>query len=236
MRIGLGLGVTRLGGGDPVDRALSGFKHVYDARKGSAFTDYGTGDADGTATDVTHSGKWWTFNGSSSRADLFARPSITLGATDEATFLYVVRRPGGNPAANEVVFAYKNSTSAASAGFRTVVNTTSVAQTSAGDGTNSVTKNSTPAVNSGTLCVFVVRFKASYVSTWLNGSAGSSDTSRGSVADATPTTAANARAGAQSGTLANYLTGDIGLVAATQRWLDDTEATTVTNLCLAAWA
>jgi len=218
MKLGLGLSIPGIAAqqGKQGERILSTAKHLYDARRGSTWTDYGTdGTATGAATDVTHSGKWWSFNGSSSYVNLWGVSSIPLTASSNAWFVVVARRTSAsNPSALGSVLGYKNGTTAANAGFRLTCSTSSVLSLSVGDGTNSETKTSTGvALKDSTVLVTTARFTASEIAMVINNTT-MGTTSRGSVVDASPTTITTARAGANSHSLTGYLDVDIGLIAA----------------------
>jgi hypothetical protein len=217
MKLGLGLSIPGVAaqGGNQGERILSTAKHLYDARRGSAFTDYGTSPTNGTATDVTHSGKWWSFNGTSSYVNLWGVASIPLTDASNAWFVVVARRTSAsNPAALGSVLGYKNGTTAANAGFRITCSTTSALSLSVGDGTNSETKTSTGvALKDSTVLVTTARFTPTEIALVVNNT-GMGTTSRGSVVDASPTTITTARAGANSHSVSGFLDVQIGLIAA----------------------
>jgi hypothetical protein len=234
MRIGLGLGVTRLGGGDPVDRALAGFKHIYDARKGATFTDYGTGDADGTASNISHSGNWWSFNGSGSYADLWANGSISLAADASATFVLVLRRTSeSNPNVTRVPFSYKDDVVAADRGPRFGLTTAGNLSAIVGDGTTSTTKTTSGVTFTSSAVRVVTLLVASTVELRVDGTLYGTTTR--TVADATPNTV-GARLGANASALTSPWDGDVGLCAAAQRALSSTEIADLVVAAKATWS
>jgi hypothetical protein len=242
MKLGLGLSIPGIAaqGGNQGERILSTAKHLYDARRGSAFTDYGTGGANGAATDVTHATKWWTFNGSSSVVTLWAPASIALGATDNATIVVAFRRTQGTVNAGiGAILSSKDEIALTAKGFRVVLNTSGAGarpDLQVGDGTLSAAKAGTgfQAIN-GTVIVGVGTFGTSLVSWHLNGTQiGTTD--RSSVGDATASTAAAVTAGRNAVGAEQWYDGDVGLIAAFSRQLTATERAAVTATLRSAFA